>query len=138
VTFLDGDGKESASFRTGDSLTIRLRYRSASDIREASCGVAVYRADNQAYVFGQNSKAAGVDIPLGGTGTIEFTVPQLPLLQGRYQISVSLHDNGMNTIYDHFDRAHSFSVYHNPSMPIEGGTVHVPSQWKTSTSPVGV
>jgi ABC-type polysaccharide/polyol phosphate transport system ATPase subunit len=138
VTFLDGDGKESASFRTGDPMTIRLRYRSRPGVREASCGVAVYRADNQAYVFGQNSKAAGVDIPLGGSGMIEFTLPELPLLQGRYEISVALHDDDATTIYDHFDRAHSFSVYHNPAMPGEAGTVHVSSIWKTSASPVGV
>ena len=138
VTFLDAAGKEEATFRTGDPMTIRMRYRSAPEVRDASCGVAVYRSDTGAYVFGQNSKAAGVDIPLGGLGTIEFTLPNLPLLQGRYEVSLSLHNNDMTTIFDRFDRAHSFSVYHNPDMPIEGGTVHVASSWKTSTSPVGV
>ena len=138
VTFLDGAGKESADFQTGESMTIRLQYRCGSNVKDASCGVAVYRADNQAYVFGQNSKAAGVDIPLSATGVIEFTIPELPLLQGRYEISVALHNDDVSTIYDHFDRAHSFSVYHNPAMPGEAGTVHVPSFWKASTPAVGV
>jgi lipopolysaccharide transport system ATP-binding protein len=138
VTFLDGAGKESADYQTGESMTIRLRYRSNSNVKEASCGVAVYRADNQAYVFGQNSKAAGVDIALSDTGVIEFTIPELPLLQGRYEISVALHNDDVSTIYDHFDRAHSFSVYHNPAMPGEAGTVHVPCVWKASTPAVGV
>jgi lipopolysaccharide transport system ATP-binding protein len=138
VTFLDGEGREQASFRTGDPMTIRLGYRCAPEVREMSCGVAVYRADNQAYVFGQNSKAAGLNIPLGGTGVIEFTLPELPLLQGRYEISVALHDDDATTIYDHFDRVHSFSVYHNPAMPGDAGTVHVPSIWKTSSAQVVV
>lgn len=138
VTFVDGAGKDSASFRTGDPMTIRLRYRAGPQVQEASCGVAVYRADTQAYVFGQNSKAAGVEIPLTPTGVIEFTIPELPLLQGRYEISVALHDDDVTTIYDSFDRAHSFSVYHNPAMPGDAGTVHVPSVWKTSAPAVGV
>ncbi len=138
AVFLDGDGHPSASFKTGDTLTARLTYKSKTDQLRSSCGVAVYRADNQAYVFGQDSGAAGVDLALTGSGTIEFTVPQLPLLQGQYDVSFSLQAPDMSTIYDHFDRAHSFSVYHNPEFPIEGGTVHVPSEWKTSTSSVVV
>lgn len=138
VVFLDRDGKETSSFRTGDPMTVRLRYRAVTELRDASCGVAVYRADNQAYVFGQNSKAAGVDMSLGTTGTIDFVVPRLPLLQGRYEVSVSLHDTDMITIFDRFDRVHSFSVHHSPLLPIEGGIVHVTSHWKMSTSPVGV
>jgi ABC-type Fe3+/spermidine/putrescine transport system ATPase subunit len=138
VTFLDGAGRESASFQSGESMTIRMRYRSVNPIPEASCGVAVYRADNQAFVFGQNSKATGVEIPLAASGVIDFTVPELPLLQGRYEVSVALHDDDATTIYDRFDRAHSFSVYHNPAWPGDAGTVHVPSVWKVSTPAVGV
>ncbi len=138
VAFLDGAGNDSADFRTGESLTVRVGYTSRLQDGEAACGIAVYRADNQAYVFGQNSKAAGVDIRLGRTGTIEFTVPSLPLLQGTYEVTVSLHSQDGTTIFDRFDRAHSFSVYHNSGLPIEGGTVHVESRWKASQTPVGV
>jgi lipopolysaccharide transport system ATP-binding protein len=138
VTFLDSAGREAASFRTGDPMTIRLRYKSAMKVREASCGVAVYRADNQMYVFGQNSTRAGVAIPIGASGVIEFTIPELPLLQSRYEVSVALHDRDASTIYDRFDRAHSFSVYHNPAWPGDAGTVHVASVWKVSTPAVGV
>ncbi len=138
VTFLDGAGRESASFQSGEPMTIRMRYRSVNVIPEASCGVAVYRADNQAFVFGQNSKATGVEIPLAASGVIDFTVSELPLLQGRYEVSVALHDDDATTIYDRFDRAHSFSVYHNPVWPGDAGTVHVPSVWKVSTPAVGV
>jgi len=136
VAFLDGDGKPTANFRTGDTFTLRLTYKSATGPLPASCGVAVYRAENQAYVFGQDSSAKGVDLTLAERGTIEFTVTNLPLLQGRYDVSFSIQAPDMSTIYDNFDRAYSFSVYHNPDFPGDAGAVHVPSQWKISTSPV--
>ena len=61
VAFLDGEGAEASSFNTGDPFTIRLDYRIHDLDTPLVCGIAVYRADNQAYMFGQNSAQAKVE-----------------------------------------------------------------------------
>jgi Wzt-like putative exopolysaccharide export protein len=95
----------------------------------------VLRAENLAYLFGQNTTQAGVPLPRS-EGTVEFTLPSLPLLKGEYVMNVVLHDHSGRHIYDCHDRRYWFSVVDNSSMPIEGGMMHVTGEWKAWTSSV--
>lgn len=131
LTFLDGDGFPAPLYRTGDAMTIRLNYRAHEPLDDVSCGIAVYRADNGAYLFGHNSREAGVRLSLEGSGTIAFTVPELPLLQGSYSVTVALHEIGKK-IYDYHDRRYSFLVVHNSDLLEEAGMIHVASEWKVT------
>jgi len=137
VTFVDGDGHEVSTFRTGDPLTMRLRYRANVVDDELVCGVAVLRAENLAYLFGQNTISSGVPLPRT-EGVVEFTLPSLPLLRGEYVVNVVLHDHSGRHIYDCHDRSYWFSVVENPAMPVEGGMIHVTGEWKAWASPVPV
>ena len=138
LTFLDADGFPAPVYRTGDTMRIRLTYRANEPLGDVSCGVAVYRTDNGSYLFGHNSREAGVKLPMdGGPGTITFTVPELPLLQGSYTVTVALHEIG-KTIYDFHDRRYSFLVVQNPDLPVEAGMVHVASNWHVTTDEVAV
>ncbi|HVF12971.1 MAG TPA: ABC transporter ATP-binding protein [Acidimicrobiales bacterium] len=135
VRICGGDGGETGVVRTGEPLTIRLSYRATERLESGCVGVAVYRAVDNVYVFGQNSAEGGVFVPLDDRpGSIELTIPDLPLLRGRYLVTVSLHDHSIRKIYDVHDRVHSFTVVDNPAMPVHAGLVHLPSQWKM-TSP---
>jgi lipopolysaccharide transport system ATP-binding protein len=135
LAFLDGDGFPAPVYRTGQTMTIRLHYRTHEPLEDVSCGIAVYRADNGSYLFGQNSREAG--IRLGAEGTIAFTVPELPLLQGSYTVTVALHEMGKK-IYDFHDRRYSFLVVQDPDHPEEAGMVHVESRWSVTPHPVAV
>jgi ABC-type polysaccharide/polyol phosphate transport system ATPase subunit len=129
IAFLDGDGFPAPVYRTGDTMTVRLNYRCHEELGEVSCGIAVYRADNGSYIFGQNSREAGIRLGLEASGVINFTVPELPLLQGSYVVTVALHEMGKR-IYDFHDRRYSFLVVRNPDLPDEAGMIHVPGQWQ--------
>lgn len=137
VALLDAEGRPAGAFVTGDSLTVRLTCRGHHRIPDVACGIALFRADDLAYVFGQNSKECGLTLDLDGDAVIEFTVPSLPLLHGSYLLSVSLHDASWNNLYDEHERRYSFKVFRNPDLPIEGGLVHVTGHWDAS-SPVTV
>jgi ABC-type polysaccharide/polyol phosphate transport system ATPase subunit len=138
LAFLDGDGFPAPVYRTGQTMAVRIAYRAAGPLADdVSCGIAVYRADNGSYLFGQNSREAGVELGLQGSGTITFTVPELPLLQGSYTVTVALHEMGKK-IYDFHDRRYSFLVVQDPGAPEEAGMVHVESSWTVTQDPVPV
>ena len=139
VAFLDGEGVEKPYFYTGDPFTIRLNYR-VHELPDSHlvCGIAVYRADNQAYMFGQNSAGAGVEMATSGEGFVELRVPSLPLLKGSYLCTLALHDPTITRVYDFYDRKHSFGVRDHPDLPVEGGMFHVPATWRAWSSSVTV
>ena len=134
VTFLDGDGAPSTFFRTGDRMTIRLSYRTKGEIDDLACGIAVFRSDNLAYVFGQNTGEEDLAFNLSGEGVVELTVPSLPLLRGDYVLIITASDRLVHRYYDCHELRHSFSVGTNPKLPLGAGLVHVESEWKSSSS----
>ncbi|MGH9189705.1 MAG: ABC transporter ATP-binding protein [Acidimicrobiales bacterium] len=132
VSFLDGHGEPAGGFRTGDPLTIRVRYRSRERLDDVSCGVAIHRSDNGAHVFGQNTAEARLALTLDGEGSVDFVVPSLPLLRGVYSVTVALHDTAVVNVYDWHERRYSFIVFDSPDLPPESGTVHLGSRWVAS------
>jgi ABC-type polysaccharide/polyol phosphate transport system ATPase subunit len=133
---LEGASGATGAFRTGDRMTIRVAYEADEPVDDVSCGVAIYRAETLAHIFGQNTHEAGIDLRLAGRGTIEFTVSELPLLKGNYVLTVALHDHAVKRVYDWHERRYSFMVFENPADRFQAGMVRVDGQWRTSSSPV--
>ncbi len=136
VVLLDRDGLEADDFRTGETLRLRLHYQADHAIDDVCCGVAVHRAGDLTHVFGQNTQQAGFPLTLSSEGMIEFTVPSLPLLAGRYLVTLALHDQGGTTVYDWHERRYPLVVSENPALPPGAGIVHVAGRWKALAPPV--
>lgn len=136
VSFVDRTGVVAGAFRTSEPLTIRVSYRAKERARDVTCGIAVLSAQNLSYLFGHSTKAAGVPLDLDGDGTIEFTLPSLPLLQGSYVVTVGLESADSVRIYDMHDRRYSFIVFENPDLIVQAGMVRVDGEWTVSPSPV--
>jgi ABC-2 type transport system ATP-binding protein len=134
IAFLDGSDDEASKFRTGDPMTVRLRYR-AQEAVDAVFAIAVFRAGDLAYAFGQNSALAHLRC-VAGEGGVDFTAPSLPLLPGSYVVSVAVHDTTGTDVYDAQERAAAFSVLANPVLPPAAGIVHVPGEWTAIRWPV--
>lgn len=132
IGFFDADDRSAGAFRTGEPITIRMGYRVDKPVADVSCTVAVYRSDNLAYVFGQNSKSSSLHLEPSGETTIELSIPRLPLLRGTYLVSVALHDHAVRRFYDWHERRFSFMVFDNRNSAVEGGTVHVESEWRAT------
>ncbi|MDQ3897347.1 MAG: ABC transporter ATP-binding protein [Actinomycetota bacterium] len=130
--FYDADGNSVGSFRTDETFVIRIGYRVEKPVKNLSCTFAVYRSDTLAYVFAQNSKAAGLYLDPSGEGTMEVVIPRLPLLRGTYLVSVALHDYDVRRFYDWHERRFSFIVFDNKTSSVEGGTLHVESAWRST------
>jgi ABC-type polysaccharide/polyol phosphate transport system ATPase subunit len=110
------DGRPAAVFRTGQTLVLAMRYTAAARVHRPVFGLAIYHEDG-AHLTGPNTRMSGYPIDwVEGPGEVRFTVPKLPLLPGRYLLSVSAYDHELVDAYDHRERVATFTV-------VEGGTL---------------
>ena len=94
VQLLDSLGRPRERFRTGEDLVVAVTFRTTEPVVDPIFGAAIFRADG-IYVHGPNSRYDGV---LGGTyhGIYTYFIRwrSLPLLGGRYRISIAVFDRG--------------------------------------------
>jgi lipopolysaccharide transport system ATP-binding protein len=89
IEFLDAEGTQPASVRSGDTFVLRLSFVAAREIVEPIFGVEVHTALGTmvAQIHTYNS---GYEIPLlpAGAGHIDVRIDDLNLLPGSYSISL--------------------------------------------------
>ncbi len=108
LTNLQGEAQNI--FETGQPLVLQLDYQTHGPVAHPVFGMGIHRQDGT-HVTGPNTSLVGLDLGvIEGKGTITYTVPYLPLLDGLYLISVSAHDRNDVDWYDFHDRAYSFRV----------------------------
>jgi lipopolysaccharide transport system ATP-binding protein len=131
VRLLDDQGQPQDVFTTGGHFRVVMDYRAAEPVSDAVFGLALVRHDG-VHVTGPNTRFSGLPLPrLQGRGTISYDVPYLPLLDGRYEVSVSAHNSGDTEMFDFHDRAYSFRVY-NPETGIREryGLITLRGEWQ--------
>jgi lipopolysaccharide transport system ATP-binding protein len=96
--------------QTGRALTIRIHYRAHQPIENPVFGVGVY-SEAGIWLSGPNTGFAEVNLPcVRGVGTVDYHIPNLTLLNGRYDIGVAVVDQAMLHTYDHHDRKYRLIV----------------------------
>jgi ABC-type polysaccharide/polyol phosphate transport system ATPase subunit len=94
VALLDSLGRPNTRLRTGDDLVVAVTFRTTEPVVEPIFGVAIFRSDG-VYIHGPNTR---YDRVLEGTyhGLYTFFIrwKRLPLLSGRYRLSVAVFDQG--------------------------------------------
>jgi ABC-2 type transport system ATP-binding protein len=94
---------DAHSLRNGEPLVFRVGYEAREAVTDVVAGIALYGPQGQ-LVYGTNTHLLGQDIPgVDGTGTITFTLAELPLLDGVYRLTVGLHNLG-GLQYDHWEQ----------------------------------
>jgi lipopolysaccharide transport system ATP-binding protein len=72
--------------------------------------MGIHRQDG-VHVTGPNTAFSGLTLPvLQGAGTVTYTIPYLPLLDGLYLISVAVVNQDDTQTFDYHDRAYPFRV----------------------------
>lgn len=114
VRLLDGKGAPQTIFQTGDALVLQMDYAAQDAIPSPIFGMAIHRQDG-IHITGPNTSFAGLTLPtVQGCGTVAFTIPALPLLEGLYSITVAATNGSDTEIFDYHDRAYPFRIV-NPS-----------------------
>jgi len=125
VEFLDKFGLESLRFRSSDPMTVRIHYSANEGVYDPVFGISLYN-DQGLHLFGTNTALKDTVIDyVNGIGHIDLVVERIPMIQGRYLLSVAVHSRD-DVHYDWIDKHYSFEI-----MPKGGdvGLFEVPSKW---------
>ena len=111
--FIDKNGKESENFISGDYLIMKIFYKANEKIKSPAFGMAFYFQDT--YCYGTCTEFIGLDMGIiEGKGHLEFIIDNLPLQEGKFDVTVGVASEDYKTQYDLQDRRYSFYV-HNPT-----------------------
>ena len=110
VELIGASGGDQVLFHTYEPLTVRMHYVAHQRIERPVFGIGINH-ESGFLIGGPNTAFTGIDIPfVAGAGVVEYTIPRLPLLQGRYAASAAAYDTTMQHPYDHHDRLYQFTV----------------------------
>lgn len=133
VELCDASGTPRTSFVTGDELVIRLHYRCAGRVDHPVFGLA-FNHQNGAHLFGPNTQFGALDIPfVEGEGVISYRVPDLPLLEGLYMLSVAVVNQEDTATFDYHDRLYPLRVVYSPAKA-GYGMVRLHGSWHQETA----
>lgn len=129
VTFHDADEEEAGVFYTTKPLTIRIHYRAQTRIENPVFGLALY-TENGTHLNGPNTRFADYEIPdIEGTGYVDYKIDALPLLAGRYYVTVAVTGPELSDVLDHKHLIGSFIVQPTPGLSERAGLLYIPSHW---------
>lgn len=133
VRLLDEHNRPSATFEPGRPLAIEVDFIAHRPVDEPEFGVAIFREEDGLQVAGPNNRAVGQPISqINGEGTLRIDLADLPLLPGRYDLTVALHDAVLRTAYDYHERAYHFRVA-GELVEEDRGVVALRSKWQLMT-----
>jgi ABC-2 type transport system ATP-binding protein len=127
VRLIDARGAETTSFKTGDRLTIDIEYEAQRLLTDTVFSVRISTLHGSE-VWTSNSRRHGNYIErLRESGTVSLDIPELPLLEGTYDVSVLVTDKTEQKVYDWLDRQIRFDVVSglNP----DSGILTIGSNW---------
>jgi lipopolysaccharide transport system ATP-binding protein len=128
VELLGSDGQPRTVFRTHEALTVRMHYVAHQPIDRPVFGVALHH-EGGLWLSGPNSRFDEIDIPeVHGSGFVDYTISELPLLNGRYMVSAAAYDDTMLHPYDHHDRSYRL-VVQGSGVREHYGIIALPGCW---------
>ncbi|MFN8542847.1 MAG: ABC transporter ATP-binding protein [Candidatus Binatia bacterium] len=136
VDMFDGDGRPCTTFPPDAAVGFRVTCTARQPVEHPVVGILVYDADHRR-VWGANTYWDEVPLPhCTDRLTLEYHIPQLPLLPGRYDVCVAVADSEGAVAYDWHDSALRFSIRDPRPGPNvwARGIVNVKGRWKVSPS----
>ncbi|MEN9934527.1 MAG: hypothetical protein RLZZ387_1106 [Chloroflexota bacterium] len=134
VELLDASGTPRHVFQAHGPLTIRIRYRAHRPVHRPIFGLALHH-EGGFMLSGPNTRFFGLDIPrLSGEGYVDYRVASLPLLAGRYMLTVAVYDDSMLHPYDHHDRLYRLTVQ-SDNVADRFGVLAVDGAWSWEGTP---
>jgi len=111
VELVDGNGQPSEDFKTGQPMKIRVSYRAEQPVQDPVFGFSI--EDYGGFTaYGTNTNLKGLDMgTVSGDGTVEFDLQSLPMLEGRYFVSVAVHSRDEQTVYHWLEKNTTFNMH---------------------------
>ncbi len=110
VRLLDETGAETATFFTGDALTVEIGYYASHRVEKPVFGFNL-KTGNGFYVFGSNTQIAKAPLAsIEGAGRVRLRIKPLALKQGKFFLSLSVHSWDHSVQYHRQEDLHPFLV----------------------------
>jgi ABC-type polysaccharide/polyol phosphate transport system ATPase subunit len=129
VTLLNENDEPTTDFQTGQSMKIKVGYRTSEPITDPVFGFSIddYRGFT---VYGTNTMLKEMDLgTVDGEGYVQFNLKALPMLEGRYLVSVAVHSRDEETVYHWLDRYVPFDMHSDVN---DAGMLYVPTEVQIS------
>ena len=122
------DGRPVDAVRTGDELSIRLRYTATERIENPVFGLAIESHDG-VYLWANNTRDAMHHVPaIEGSGEVVCRIPKLALQPGRFRVLASIVDSTTTHVFDYVREAAWVAVEFGD--PVEsGGYLALDGRW---------
>ncbi len=109
VSFLDGSGKPSFVFHSGDPMSIRMRVRASEPTDDFVFGVGLFNAEGLC-CYGTNTYLEEMNPErLTGEAEATFVVDSLDLVEGTYKVDAAVHKRD-GAPYDYHRLLYTFRV----------------------------
>jgi ABC-type polysaccharide/polyol phosphate transport system ATPase subunit len=110
VEFLDKDGNAKNVFRTGDDISIRVRFKRNKPIEDFDFGMAIYNIENNC-IFGTSTLTHKLDIhKILEKGFYQINVKNIPLGENSYYIKAGIYGAKNKCVFDHLGRSEIFKI----------------------------
>jgi lipopolysaccharide transport system ATP-binding protein len=128
VELFNAAGEAGEVFYTGEPVTIRMHYQAKRPIDDPVFGVGLHH-ENGLWLAGPNTDVDHFSLPrVEGSGSIDYTIRSLPLLSGRYLLSVAVVDSSQLHTFDHHDRSYGLVVQNRIGRE-RYGIIPLPGEW---------
>ena len=110
VEILTADGRAVKRFHTGDSVTIRLHYRTSEAVPRPVVGIEIERLGGSLVTAPCTRDVGAIPAALDGSGVVDVRLDNVALLPGTYDIHTSVTDFARQHEYDRLHLALRFDV----------------------------
>jgi len=125
IELVGAGGAASTAFETGESMTVRVSFRAEEPVPDPVFGISIedYRGFT---VYGTNTRLKGIELGVAqGEGVVEFSMKSLPMLEGRYFVSVAIHSRDEQVVYHWLDKHIYFDMRSQAS---DAGLLYIPCE----------
>ena len=135
VSLLNDADKAVNDFHTGDNMRIRVAYRANEPVEDPVFGFSI--DDYRGYTaYGTNTRLKGLNLgTVSGEGYVDFDLKALPMLDGRYLVSVAIHSRDEQTEYHWLEKLFPFDMHSDITEDV--GLLYIPSEVTVHPAPEG-
>ena len=123
----DVNDHDVSIYKTGDTMTLKAKYKMNKPVEDVIFGVGVFRNDDL-WCYGTNTQVERFDkFDVKRDGEYDITFTDLNLIPGQYWINVSIEYGADGAPIDFYKQAIRFEVVSNIG---DIGVVRIPHKWQ--------
>lgn len=115
VVIANEHGEPVRRFLSGDPIVLEVYLECQETVANPTVGMSIHDVDGK-LCYGSNTRLSGLVIPeISAPTVVRFRCERLPLHEGRFDVSASVHAFDESVMYHWIERKYSFAVFQRSS-----------------------